>query len=110
MNIDTRQITKNYTYSPRGFLSGMTRTDTGGAALTTGHSYNAVGLMDTESKDGANINRTIAQDLWNIGGVIYKLDTLGRVVKKDNAYVDDNFYEPLKVGSRMVKEQLHEQM
>ncbi len=117
----------------------------------TGHIYDSNGLMSSESKDGVNIPHTIALDQWNIGGVVYSIDTLGRVIKKDNriftygengrisnvsganvnqadyfydeennpilkvykfgkievylgdnAYVNDSFYEPIKVGSRMV--------
>lgn len=44
----------------------------------------SVGLMDGESKDGTNISHTIRLDQWNVGGVVYDIDTLGRVIKKDN--------------------------
>lgn len=149
--IDTREIAKNYAYSPRGFLSAMNRTDSDGPGLLTGHSYDSNGLMSSESKDGTNISHTIGLNQWIINGVVYDIDTLGRVVKKDNriftygengrishvsgsgvneadyvydeennpilkiykfgkiavylgdnAYVDDNFYEPMKVGNRIV--------
>ncbi len=151
LKVDTRNIAKNYTYSPRGFLSSMNRTDSIAPTFVTGHIYDSNGLMSSESKDGVNIPHTIALDQWNIGGVIYSIDTLGRVIKKDNriftygengrisnvsganvnqadyfydeennpilkvykfgkievylgdnAYVNDSFYEPIKVGLRMV--------
>lgn len=151
MKVDNREIRKSYAYSRRGYLSAMNRTDTSGPSLVTGNNYDSVGLMNSESKDGTNISHTLGVGQWNIGGVVYEIDTLGRVIKKDNrvfiygengriskvrgnniekadyfydeannpilkiykfgklevylgdnAYVADNFYEPLKVGTRLV--------
>jgi RHS repeat-associated protein len=78
----TREVEKDYSYSSRGFLSGMSRDDSSGPTLTTSYGYGNQGFMTGESLDGVTKAHSMGLTSWDIGGVIYKIDTLGRVTSK----------------------------
>jgi RHS repeat-associated protein len=79
----TRNISKNYTYSNRAFLSSLSQLDSLDTDQNLEYSYDQDGLMTLFKSNGIEKELKAVGDHWNIANEIYNLDKFGRVISKN---------------------------
>ncbi|MBI2522041.1 MAG: hypothetical protein HYV97_16610 [Bdellovibrio sp.] len=148
---EQRTVENAYSYSPRGFLQTASTQDSENSSFNLNYSFDSIGLMNSEIRNGTQTNHAITETSWQIGNNNYQLDTLGRVIQKNSKFfiygengriksvaenatnlanyfydeennpllkvypsgdkelyfndltiIKNDFYEPLKIGSRLV--------